>query len=96
MLPVFNAGSWDYRVTAQCLRLDVFNPNASDSATTVDIYKGADVSETFDAAHSATTSGVADTLVYEVVDVFEELAVPPIVAEYNTGVERQLRIADED
>ena len=79
-----------------CLQLDVFTTHASDCATNVDIYKGADVSETLGGGHSATTSGVAETLVNEVVDVFEELSVPPIVAEYSARFERQLMLADED
>ena len=33
---------------------------------------------------------------FEIVDVSEELTVPPIVAEHSARVARQLRLADED
>ena len=39
---------------------------------------------------------MVDALVYEAVGVSEELAGPPIVAEDNARVERQLRFADGD
>ena len=65
------------------------------------VIDGADVSETLEGDHPDATSKVtelsaADSLVYELVDVFEELTVPPIVADSSARVERQLRFADED
>ena len=56
MLPFSNSVSRGLSLTIDCAQLDVLNPNASDSATHVDIDKGAGVFETFD---------VADTLVFE-------------------------------
>ena len=73
MLPVLELGSQDSRVTTHCVQLDVFNSTVSDSATTVHIDKGVDVSEKIHGAPPVTTSDMADTLVYEVVDVLGEL-----------------------
>ena len=100
MLSVLNSGARDSRVTTSCVQLDVFNPNASDSATNVDI-DGVDVSETLelaqpDTAYRATDLSADESLEHEVVDVFEELTVPPSVAENSARVERRLTFADED
>ena len=100
MLSVLNSGARDFRVTIDCVRLDVFNPNASDSTIKVAI-DGADVSETLEVAHPGTTSkltdlSAVDSLEYLLVDVSEELAAPPIVAENSARGERHLRFADED